>query len=167
MIPLFWIFSYQRRIRHCKIVKILPWKVFWPLNSGIIGLWSPPMQLISQLHSTTDSFLFSFAVNSHFEVSSFQNAFVISVLNLVLFVNLSTVSHLELYHYIMRPLQFATNSETGSRQKKIGNWTWRKTKLWSNNFQFHHQAKKLLSIQNSNKNWSCKHATFSVIISVY
>ena len=94
------------------IVKLLPWKVFWPLNSGIIGLWSPPMQLISQLHSTTDSFLFSFAVNSHFEVSSFQNAFVISVLNLVLFVNLFTVSHLELYHYI------ATNSETRSKQKR-------------------------------------------------
>ena len=59
-----------------------------PLNSGIIGLWSPPMQLMSQLNSTTDSSPFVFAVSSHLEVFSFQNDLVISVLNLVWFSSL-------------------------------------------------------------------------------
>ena len=65
-----------------------PLKSSRPFNSGIIGLCSPPMQLMSQLYSKTDSFPLLFAVSSHFEVFSFQNAFVISVLNLVLFVSL-------------------------------------------------------------------------------
>ena len=76
-----------------------PLKSSRPLNSGIIGLCSPPMQLMSQLYSKTDSFPLLFAVSSHFEVFSFQNALVISVLNFVLFVSLLWVPKMRMIIY--------------------------------------------------------------------